>query len=104
MKLRLSRTPHRRTPSRRPPPRTTLAHLTARRACTTFNVSAWRTQDDSELEKLSDVAGLLRIFLGILLGLCAIIGPILVLVTHVLPFQKAPVLPDDCEELSPAVA
>ena len=96
--------PHRRTPSRRPPPRTTLAHLTARRACTTFNVSAWRTQDDSELEKLSDVAGLLRIFLGILLGLCAIIGPILVLVTHVLPFQKAPVLPDDCEELSPAVA
>ena len=60
-------------------------------------------QDDSKLEKLSDVAGLLRIFLGIFLGLCAIIGPVLVLVAHVLPAQKAPVIHDDsCDELAPA--
>ena len=88
-----------------PPPRPALPHLTARRACTTFSFSASRTQDDSELEKLSDVTDLLRIVLGIVLGLCAIIGPLLVLVAHVLPVQKSPVIHDDsCEELAPAVA
>lgn len=63
------------------------------------------SEDDSELEKLSDVTDLLRIVLGIVLGLCAIIGPLLVLVAHVLPVQKSPVIHDDsCEELAPAVA
>ena len=53
-------------------------------------------------EPESDVAGLLRILLGCVLGLCALIGPVLVLVTHVLAQQKAPVVNDGSEELAPS--
>ena len=53
-------------------------------------------------EPESDVAGLLRIILGCVLGLCALIGPVLVLVTHVLAQQKAPVVNDGSEELAPS--
>jgi len=56
---------------------------------------------DGEAEEAADVAGLLRILFGCLMGLCALVGPVLVLVTHVIAAQKAPTVSDGSEELAP---